>query len=300
MGIKIHNFINLNSKKFSVKFFNQRLPFIYIIFNFFYRTFIVSLKSKDPEILNFHKSGFTKIDISLKNEINEFKGKLFLKNPEEKNKKKIYFDLDSNDKKKFLTKIKKKLTPFLKKLENYYNCDCKISDVVMWRNSNFQNKYDFKENEHFANHFHQDSYLMTYSKIHINLMDVNEDDGPLEIIPREKRSAFVKSFNYKDRHNYNFFGDHNLIKKNIGKIGDCIFWSSSQIYHRAGIPKNYRDMCQIILISLPKKYSEELDKINDVKLFDNNQENFQNFTKPYSIVKVIKLFFIYLNQKLNG
>ena len=59
-------------------------------------------------------------------------------------------------------------------------------------------------------------------------------------------------------------------------------------------------MCQIILISVPKKYSKELDEINDVKLFDNNQEDFQKFTKPYSIVKVIKLFFIYLNHKLKG
>ena len=37
-----------------------------------------------------------------------------------------------------------------------------------------------------------------------------------------------------------------------------------------------------------------------VKLFDNNQEDFQKFTKPYSIVKVIKLFFIYLSHKLKG
>ena len=299
MGIKIHNFINLNSKKFSVKFFNQRLPFIYILFNFFYRTFIVNLKNKDPEILDFHKSGFTKIDISLKDEISELKDRFFFKNQEEKNKKKNLFDLDVNSKKKFLSKIKKKLSPFLKKLENYYGCDCKISDVVMWRICNFQNKNNLEE-EHFAEHFHQDSYLMTYSKIHINLMDVTEDDGPLEIIPRENRSAFVKSFNYKDRYNYNFFGDKNLIKKNIGKIGDCIVWSSPQVYHRAGIPKNHRDMCQIILISLPKKYSKELDKINDEKLFDNNQEDFQKFTKPYSIIKVIKLFFIYLNHKFKG
>ena len=299
MGIKIHNFINLNSKKFSVKFFNQRLPFIYILFNFFYRTFIVNLKSKDPEILNFHKLGFTKIDISLKDEISEFKDKFILKNQEEKNKKKMFFDLGNNDKKNYLSKIKKKLSPFLKKLENYHGCDCKISDVVMWRNFNFQNKNNLEE-EHFAEHFHQDSYLMTYSKIHINLMDVTEDDGPLEIIPRENRSAFVKTFNYKDRDNYNFFGNNTLIKKNIGKIGDCIAWSSPQVYHRAGNPKNYRDMCQIILISVPKKYSKELDEINDVKLFDNNQEDFQKFTKPYSIVKVIKLFFIYLNHKLKG
>ena len=299
MGIKIHNYINLNSKKFSVKFFNQRLPFIYILFNFFYRTFIVNLKSKDPEIINFHKSGFTKIDISLKDEISEFKDRFFSKNQEEKNKKKILFDLDNKDKKIFLSKIKKKLSPFLKKLENYHGCDCKIADVVMWRICNFQNKNNLEE-EHFAEHFHQDSYLMNYCKIHINLMDVYEDDGPTEIIPRENRSAFVKSFNYKDRYNYNFFGDNTLIKKNIGKIGDCIVWSSPQIYHRAGIPKNYRDMCQIILISLPKKYSEELDKVNDLKLFDNNQKDFQKYTKPYSIIRVIKLFFIYLNHKLKG
>ena len=85
---------------------------------------------------------------------------------------------------------------------------------------NFQNQNNLKE-EHFAEHFHQDSYLMTYSKIHVNLMDVTEDDGPLEIIPIENRSAFIKSFNYKDRYNYNFFGDKKLIKK-IPKVGKTV------------------------------------------------------------------------------
>ena len=299
MGIKIYNYINLNSKKITVKLFNQRLPSIYILFNFFYRTLIVNLKSKDPEILNFHKSGFTKIDISLKNEINEFKDRFFLKNHEEKNKKKKLFDLDSKDRKKFLTKIKKKLSPFLKKLENYYGCDCRVSDVLMWRTCNYQNKNN-TEKEHFAERFHQDSYLMTYSKMFINLMDVTEDDGPTEIISRENRSAFVKSFNFKDRHNYNLSGDNTLIKKNTGKIGDCFLFSSPQIYHRASVPKDYRDIIQLILVAVPKKYSEELDQINDVKLFDGNNEMFEKFTKPYSIVKVIKLFFIYLKHKLKG
>ena len=54
----------------------------------------------------------------------------------------------------------------------------------MWRIYNFQNKNNLDE-EHFAEHFHQDSYLMNYCKIHINLMDVYEDDGPTEIIPRK-------------------------------------------------------------------------------------------------------------------
>ena len=140
MKLKIHHFIDLNSKEFSVKFFNQRLPFIYILFNFFYRIFIVNLKSKDSEILKFHKSGFTKIDVSLKDEINEFKDKFYLRDQEEKNKKKIDLELDEKDKKILITKIKEKLAPFIKKLENYYNCDCRISDVLMWRNYHFDNK----------------------------------------------------------------------------------------------------------------------------------------------------------------
>ncbi len=90
MGIKIHNYINLNSKKFSVKFFNQRLPFIYILFNFFYRTFIVNLKSKDPEIINFHKSGFTKIDISLKMKLVNLRIGFFLRIKKKKIKKKFF------------------------------------------------------------------------------------------------------------------------------------------------------------------------------------------------------------------
>ena len=300
MSFKIHNYIDLNSKEFSVRFFNQRLPFIYILFNFFYRTFIVNLKSRDNEILKFHKSGFTKINISLKDEINEFKDKFFLNKQEDENKKKVSLELNDNDRKILINKIREKLSPFLKKLENYYNCDCRISDVLMWRNYNFEDKDSFKEKEHYAEHFHQDSYLMTYSKIFINLMDVTENDGPLEIIPRENRSAFVKSFNYKDRHSYNFSGDHNLIKKNTGNIGDCFLFSSPQIFHRAGVPNNYRDMIQLILIALPKKFSRDLDEIGDKELFDNNFERFQKFTKPYSIVKVIKLFFVFLKHKING
>tara|TARA_B100001093_G_C26783665_1_gene995721 strand:- start:770 stop:1672 length:903 start_codon:yes stop_codon:yes gene_type:complete len=300
MKFKLNDYINLNSKQFSVKFFNQRLPLIYILFNFFYRLLIVNSKTTDDEISKFHKSGFTNINISLKDEINEFKDRFFLKKQEDKDKKKVHLELNNKDKKILITKIREKLSPFFRKLEIYYNSDCRISDILMWRNYNLQERNNFDEKEHFAEHFHQDSYLMTYSKIFINLMDVTEDDGPTEIVPRENRSAFVKSFNYKDRHNYNFTGDHSLIKKNTGNIGDCFLFSSPQLFHRAGVPKNYRDVIQIILVALPRKFSQELDKIDDVELFNNNYNHFQKYTKPYSIVKVIKLFFIFLRHKING
>jgi hypothetical protein len=96
------------------------------------------------------------------------------------------------------------------------------------------------------------------------------------------------------------FGDQNLIDKNVGKIGDCCLFSSSQIFHRAGVPRDYRDNMQIILITIPRKYSEGLDKIDNIKLFQNNYELFQKFTKPYSIIKVISLFFTLFKYKFNG
>ncbi len=300
MGLGLHKYFNINNKKFSVKLFNQRLPLIYILFNFLYRKLVVNSKIDDQEIKQFHKSGFTKINISFRKEIEEYKDMLFLNDQELKdNKKSIKFELSEKNRKELSLKIKKKLSPFIKKLENYFNCDVIISDIRPFRNYNHNDALNLKE-EHFSNHFHQDSYMMTYNKIFINLMDINEEDGPLEVIPRENKASFVKSFNYKDRHNYNLFGDKTLIKKNTGKIGDCFLFSSPQVFHRAGVPKNYRDNMQVILVTIPKKYSEGLDKIEDSKLFENNYDLFQKFTKPYSITKVIRLFFILFRYKFNG
>ena len=300
MGLKLHRYINFNNKKFSVKFFNQILPLIYILFNFFYRRFVVNSNINDKEILQFHKSGFTKIDISLKKEIEEYKDKFFIKDEYQNDTlKKVPLELEKNYKKDLATKIKKKLSPLLKKLEKYFKCDVFLSDIQLWRNYNHNDTLNLNVS-HFGNHFHQDSYTMTYSKIFVNLMDVNDDDGPLEVIPREKRNSFVKSFNYKDMDNYNHFGDKTLIKKNIGKIGECCLFSSSQIFHRAGVPKNYRDNMQIILVTIPKKFSEKLQYIDNDKLFENNYELFQKFTKPYSIVKVVKLFFTLFRYKFNA
>ena len=300
MGLGLHRIINFNNKKFSVKFFNQRLPFIYILFNFLCRKFIVNPNINDKEILQFHKSGFTKIDISLKKEIEEYKDKFFINDQNQKeNLKKVPLELDKNYKKDLAIKIKKKLSPLLKKLEKYFNCEVFLSDIEIWRNYNHNETLNLNVT-HFGDHFHQDSYTMTYSKIFVNLMDISENDGPLEVIPRENRNSFVKSFNYKDMNNYNLSGDKTLIKKNVGKIGDCCLFSSSQIFHRAGVPKNYRDNMQIILVTVPKKFSDKLRNINDEKLFEKNFEIFQKYTKPYSILKTIGLFFTLFKYKFNG
>jgi hypothetical protein len=300
LGFKLHKYINLNDKKFALKIFNQRLPIIYILFNFLYRKLVINSNIDDKEIKQFHNSGCAKIDISFKKEIEEYKNKFFLNNQElNSNQKRVKLELSDFDKKELSIKIKEKLSPLIKKLENYFNCDVIISDISAYRNYNHNDALNL-DVDHFANHFHQDSYMMTYNKIFINLMDITENDGPLEIIPRENRNFFIKSFNYKDMNNYNLFGDKKLIKKNVGKIGDCFLFSTPQVFHRAGVPNHHRDNMQVILVTFPKKYSEGLDKIDDIKLFQDNFNLFQKFTKPYSIKKVFKLFFTLLRYKYSG
>ena len=57
---------------------------------------------------------------------------------------------------------------------------------------------------------------------------------------------------------------------------------------------------QIILVTVPKKFSDKLCNINDEKLFEKNFEIFQKYTKPYSILKTIGLFFTLFKYKFNG
>ena len=143
-----------------------------------------------------------------------------------------------------------------------------------------------------------------------------EKDEHVKAIYNENKPSFEKpiklsdfitsSFDQSDSYAAVFVpGGHGAMigipeDKNVGKIGDCCLFSSSQIFHRAGVPRDYRDNMQIILITIPRKYSEGLDKIDNIKLFQNNYELFQKFTKPYSIIKVISLFFTLFKYKFNG
>ena len=118
-------------------------------------------------------------------------------------------------------------------------------------------------------------------------MDIEEQDGPLQIIPIENKSAFFKSFNYKDRNNYNVFGNQDLIYKNTGKIGECCLFSSPQVFHKAGAPKNFRDLIQIIIVTIPKKYSKHVLELK----FEDFVRNHEKEEKKVFIVT--NIFFIY-------
>ncbi len=298
-GLGLHKIFNYISRKLSLIIFNQRLPLSYIIFNKLYKKFIVSNKIEDDDILKFHNSGFVKLNIDLKREVEEYKDKFFIK---EKDKgdtsERVKFSLNDQDKKNFVIKVKKKLYPLIYKLENYFNCDVFISDIFPFRIYHVEDENNL-EKEAYANHFHQDGYLMIYNKVFINLMDINDEDGPLQIIPIENKDSFFKSFKYKDRNNYNVFGDQNLIYKNIGKIGECCLFSSPQVFHRAGVPKTHRDLIQIILVTIPKKYSEGVYIKDEIELFKGNEKNIMKISKPYNLINIIKLLLVFFQRKSN-
>ncbi|MDA8560014.1 phytanoyl-CoA dioxygenase family protein [Candidatus Pelagibacter bacterium] len=289
--------VNFNSKKFSVKFFKQRLPFIYILFNYLYKRLIVN-KNVSKTISKFHKSGYAKLGLNLKNIVDEFNDKFILTQINSKQYKLVLHDLD---KIKFIAQVKNELKPVLDELGKYFNSEVQVVDIRLTRNLHHESKDNLKI-EYYSNHFHQDSYLLTYNKIFVNLMDITEQDGPLEIIPNENKKLFIKSFNYKDRDNYNTKGDSNLIYKNTGKKGECFLFSSSRLFHRAGVPKNFRDNMSVIIVTLPKYKHKDLNIHNESDLMDNTNKFYHKFTKPYSILNVVRLFiefYIYKFKKVS-
>ena len=190
LGLGLYKIFAFYSRKLSLIIFNQRLPLSYVFFNTLYKKFIVNNKLNDPYISKFHQSGFVKLEVNLKDEINEFKDKMVIKNEDEIDKtNRAEFSLTDQDKKKFAIKVKKKFEPVIIKLEKYFNCDVFISNMYPFRNYHVDDQNNL-EKENYANHFHQDGYLMIYNKIFVNLMDVTENDGPMEIVPIENRNSF--------------------------------------------------------------------------------------------------------------
>ena len=53
----------------------------------------------------------------------------------------------------------------------------------------------------------------------------------------------------------------------------------------------------IIITTIPKYKHSKLNIEDESQLFDQNYKFFQKFTKPYSIVKVIKLFVEFYKYK---
>tara|TARA_B100001250_G_scaffold384648_1_gene379661 strand:+ start:1030 stop:1821 length:792 start_codon:yes stop_codon:yes gene_type:complete len=253
---------------------------------------ILEKKNNDKFITMFNNDGFVKLNINLANELDYIKNDFKIADNKQK---RTTLEL-AEEKKPYLKEIlNKKLSPLFDELRKHFNSNIIISNVEAFRTVNVKNLVDGKSTEIYSNHYHNDGYLLTYVKLFINLMDVNENDGPLHIISKKKKKEFFKITKYKNRNNYSsLINNINKVEyKNIGKFGDCFLFSSPQCMHKAGIPENYRDMMQVSLMVTTKSSEEH----KNVDIFQENKKMIYETTKPYKITKMISLFFDHLKFK---
>ena len=147
-----------------------------------------------------------------------------------------------------------------------YHC----SPVIL-THARIQRNFGYKKNlleEQFSDNFHNDRWLSTYIKIFINLEDIEEDNGPTYIIPKNKTKEFVKTTNYKSRNNYKDAYYKNTYIT-IGLRGESFIFNPSQCIHKAGIPAidKKRDIMMIQLCVIPNYNKQDLNKSYELLLY---------------------------------
>ena len=103
----------------------------------------------------------------------------------------------------------------------------------------------------------------------INLQDVDETQGPMNLYSKNNSKKFVVSNDYKDRSNYKLDNEKELgLIKNTGSKGDLFICSTPQCLHRASSPEigKKRDM---LFLSFAVT-SESKDSKQDLFSFEEN------------------------------
>ena len=283
--MKIHEIRSSLSNYISVILFNKRLPISYCLFNFFFNKLVINKDNLNSTLKAFNEKGFSRIDRNFSEEVDEINKNKIIK---EKFPNRIVYDLPQNIKSEIIEKLNNKLSDLLNNLKSYYHSNVIVADMSIW--SNYKPKEIASDKEYFSERFHCDGYISNYIKIHINLMDVDNTCGPLNIISKKINKKFIKDFNYKNRNYYYSEHSYDYIYSNVGKKGDAILFDSTNCFHRATIPENHRSMMQLILFVSPF----EKDKKN------HNPEglDYLNFAKPIGIMNILSLFTKYFKNKL--
>ena len=287
--MKLYQILNGISKFFSLRFFHAGLPVSYYIFNKIFDKKIINKNIENKNLQEFNKNGFVKLDINFKPEVDLIKKNIKFINPDGKRQSYI---INVNVRDQFKVMLLNKLKPLIGDLQDYYNSNIVVSNVFAWR-TNYADKLEAKNNMLYANHYHNDGYLMTYFKLFINLMDVDETDGPLHIVYKNKKKEFFKHANYRNQKNYIDIENDKLIYKNTGKEGESFLFSSPECMHKAGVPKKHRDTMEIIFIA---NTNDNL-KSEDIDIFEKNDTIVMSTTKPYTLMKVFRTLMEHFDYK---
>ncbi len=305
---------NLN-KNLGIILFKNPNTFNYILFNKFYSLFILKKKFANGEILEFHKKGFVKTKYESQELVKFVNEKII--SPQEKyitnGVPRHQFIVNEHYREKILKLIKRDYGELIEKLEKYYNNKIAITEFQVKRNFPLQENDEYydkqirdKTKEPYSNYYHVDFYVGTYFKMFINLHDVSNENGPLNIYDIQSTKDFVIKNRYKNRNNYTVKDLKDKLYVNVGKKGQTVIADTTKCLHRAGnVKKGKRDIIFITFGVIPNKLKNDIannnldyyEKQNPEGVWSHNAK-FTKLYKPKGLRSTIKLIHRFINSKL--
>ena len=287
--------------------FNTPNTLTYSLFNFLYNKYVINLENADEDIKFFHKHGYLKPNINFKQEIIQLKETL-----DEKNKintpSSFMFYLNQNSKNIIKDILNSSKFQILKeKIENYFNLKMYLINVQISRNFSLNNKVEHICNV-YSNNYHVDYYIMNYFKMFINLHDVDDTQGPMNLYSKKNSKKFINLNNYKDRSNYDLKNETELgLIKNTGSIGDLFICSTPQCLHRASSPAigKTRDMLFLSFAVTSENNNSNKDLFSFEKeyyddVWKNGSTLRYKLCKPKSVKKQFKIFKSFIKNKIKS
>ena len=279
----------------------------YSLFNYFYNKYVINLTEADEEIKTFHENGYLKPNLNFKNEAIKLMETLDeTRSIYQKNS--IRFSLNEDSKEVIRNILRSPKFQVLKnKIEKYFNLKLYLINAMVSRNLPLDKKIEHNTNI-YSNNYHVDYYIMNYFKMFINLQDVDETQGPMNLYSKKNSKKFVTANNYKDRSNYNLKNEKELgVIKNTGSKGDLFVCSTPQCLHRASSPEigKKRDMLFLTFAATIESENSNQDLLSFEKNFyddvwSNGDQLRKILCKPNSARKQFFLFKKFVKNKINN
>ena len=123
----------------------------------------------------------------------------------------------------------------------------KIGPPVCWRLKLMKKMPSKKDQEEGARFWHLDAVRHDYLKLFINLMDIEDNHGPLSVISVEQSKKIIKFHKTTNRYELKDKEFEADIIKASGPIGTATFCTTSRCLHRGGYqaPNYQRDVIQV-------------------------------------------------------
>lgn len=291
--MKIYKLIIILNKFFGYLFFKNYNIFTYNFFDLILKK-KNSKKIKCNFIKNFINNGYQVLDTNYSEFANKINSEI--KSQDIKINKNMFSKFDINDNLRNIIKdfVNNEIITYLEKIKEYFNSDIFVTNINLRRN--FYSP-EAKEKELYNNFYHNDSYICTHFKLFVNLMEMDEDNGPTNIFTvKETKEVVGNAKKYKRN---NIIEKINLkIKpyKHKGPKGKSCFCFTSQCLHKAGIPTKdkYRDYLIITFVAYPNNKNKNMfcyeDNFNDDIWNGDTNKLTTSLAKPYTIKELVNLY----------